>query len=64
MEVQIMFQNPIQMIQQFNQFRASFQGDPQQEVQKLLQSGRMNQAQLNQLQAMAQQFQTLLQSMK
>lgn len=58
------FQNPFQMIQQFNQFRASFQGDPQQEVQKLLQSGRMNQAQLNQLQAMAQQFQTLLQSMK
>lgn len=50
-----------QMMQQFQQFRANFQGDPKQEVQKLLQSGRMSQQQLNQLQAMAQQFQGFLQ---
>lgn len=29
-----------QMMQQFQQFRQNFQGDPKQEVQKLLQSGK------------------------
>lgn len=48
------------MMQQFQQFRQSFQGDPKAEVQKLLQSGKMSQQQLNQLQAMAQQFQQFL----
>lgn len=55
-----MFNNPMQMIQQFSQFKNSFSGDPKQEVQKLLQSGQMNQSQLNQLQSMAQQFSQLL----
>lgn len=49
-----------QMMQQFQQFKASFQGDPKAEVQKLLQSGKMSQNQLNQLQSMAQQFQQFL----
>lgn len=49
-----------QMMQQFQQFRHNFQGDPKQEVQKLLQAGKMSQQQLNQLQAMAQQFQSFL----
>lgn len=49
-----------QMMQQFQQFRANFQGNPKQEVEKLLQSGKMSQQQLNQLQAMAQQFQTFM----
>ena len=49
-----------QMMQQFQQFRQSFQGDPKAEVQNLLQSGKMSQQQLNQLQAMAQQFQQFL----
>lgn len=49
-----------QMMQQFQQFKANFQGDPKAEVQKLLQSGKMSQEQLNQLQAMAQQFQQFL----
>lgn len=49
-----------QMMQQFQQFRANFQGDPKKEVEKLLQSGKMSQQQLNQLQAMAQQFQGFL----
>lgn len=48
------------LVQQFNQFKATFQGDPQQEVQKLLQSGQMSQGQLNQLQAVAKQFMSLL----
>lgn len=48
------------LVQQFNQFKSSFQGDPQQEVMKLLQSGQMTQGQLNQLQAVAKQFMTLL----
>jgi len=54
------FQNPMQMIQQFNQFKKTFQGDPKAEVQKLLTSGKLNQQQLNQLQSMAQQFQQFL----
>ena len=49
-----------QMMQQFNQFRSSFQGDPKAEVEKLLQSGKMSQSQLNQLQEMAKQFQGLI----
>lgn len=49
-----------QMMRQFQQFKANFQGDPKAEVQKLLQSGKMSQNQLNQLQAMAQQFQQFL----
>lgn len=55
-----MFNNPMRMIQQFAQFKNSFSGNPRQEVQKLLQSGQMNQSQLNQLQSMAQQFSQLL----
>ena len=48
------------MIQQFNQFRANFQGDPQQQVQQLLNSGKMTQQQFNQLAGLANQFQQLL----
>lgn len=50
----------MQMVQQFQQFRANFHGDPKAEVEKLLQSGRLSQAQLNQLQQMARQFQQLV----
>ena len=49
-----------QMMQQFQQFRANFQGDPKKEVETLLHSWQMSQAQLNQLQAMAQQFRSLM----
>ena len=38
-----------------------FHGDPKAEVEKLLQSGKLSQAQLNQLQQMAKQFQSLMQ---
>lgn len=52
------FQN---MVQQFQQFKQSFQGDPRAEVEKLVQSGKISQQQLNQLQQMAGQFQQLMQ---
>lgn len=48
------------LIQQFNQFRANFQGNPQQQVQQLLSSGKMSQEQFNQLAGLANQFQRLL----
>ena len=53
--------NFAQMVQQFNQFKANFKGDPKAEVEKLMQSGRLSQQQLNQLQQMAKQFQSLMQ---
>ena len=49
-----------QLLQQFKQFKETFQGDPKAEVEKLLQSGRLTQTQLNQLQQMAKQFQSLM----
>lgn len=52
--------NFAQMMQQFQQFKANFHGDPKAEVQKLLQSGKMSQQQLDQLQAAAKQFQALM----
>lgn len=45
--------NMMQMIQQFNRFRQTFQGDPQQEVMKMVNSGQISQQQLNQAQQMA-----------
>ena len=51
------FQN---MMQQFQRFRATFQGDPKQEVEKLLQSESISQQQLNQVQGLAQQFMQFL----
>ena len=55
---------PMQMMQQFMQFKQNFKGDPKAEVQKMLQSGRISQSQLNQAQQMAQQFQRMLGGMK
>lgn len=48
------------VMNQFNQFRSTFQGDPQQKVQELLNSGQMTQAQYQQLSQMAQVFQQLM----
>ena len=48
------------MLQQLNQFRQSFQGDPKQQVQQLLNSGKMSQSQYNQLSQMATQIQNML----
>jgi len=52
--------NPMMnMIQQFQQFKANFQGDPRQRVQELLNSGQMSQQQFNYLSNLAQQFQSM-----
>lgn len=49
------------MLTQFQQFRQQMQGkNPHDEINRLLQSGSINQQQLNQAQQMAQQFQSLL----
>lgn len=50
------FGNMMNMMQQFNQFRSTFQGNPQQKVQELLSSGQMTQEQFNQLSNMAKMF--------
>lgn len=48
------------LISQFEEFRRNFQGNPKAEVERLLQSGRMTQSDLDQLQAMAAEFQKLI----
>ena len=53
------FGNMQNLMNQFQQFKSQFQGDPQQQVQELLNSGKMTQEQFNQLSGMAQQFQGL-----
>ena len=47
-------------VQQFNQFRSTFQGDPKQQVQNLLNTGQMSQEQFVQFSSMARDFEQLL----
>lgn len=47
------------MLQRFQQFRQNFHGNPQEQVQQLLNSGRVSQQQYNQAVQMAQQFQRM-----
>lgn len=47
------------MLQRFQQFRANFRGNPQEQVQQLLNSGRVTQAQYDRAVQMAQQFQRM-----
>lgn len=49
-----------QFVQRFEQFRRTFSGNPQQQVQQLLNSGRVSQEQYNRAFQMAQQFQKML----
>ena len=52
---------PMQMMQQFAQFRRMMQGrNPQQMVQNLLSSGQMSQAQFEQLKQQANELQKIL----
>lgn len=48
------------LVQRFNQFRQNFKGNPQQQVQQLLNSGRITQQQYNQAVQMANAFQRML----
>lgn len=47
-------------MQRFQQFQQMFKGDPRQQVQNLLNSGKVSQAQYNQAVQMAQQLQQML----
>ena len=49
-----------QMMQRFQQFRQQFQGDPRQQVQNLLNSGKVTQQQYNNAVQMAQQLQRMM----
>lgn len=48
------------LLNQYRQFRNSFQGDPQQKVQEMLNSGQITQAQVDQARNMATQFKGIL----
>lgn len=54
------FGNMMQMMQKFNEFKSSFHGNPQQQIQQMLNSGQMSQAQLNQYVQMAKQIQQFM----
>ena len=49
------------VLQQFQQFRQSFKGNPQEQIQQLLNSGRISQAQYNQAVQMANELQKYIQ---
>ena len=48
------------LLSSFSQFKSSFQGDPRQKVQELLNTGQMSPQQFEQLQVMARQLEGLL----
>lgn len=54
------FANMQQMIGAFNQFKQSFKGNANQQIQQLMNAGKVNQSQYNQAVQMAQQFQKML----
>ena len=47
-------------LSQFNQFKSTFTGNPEQQVKQLLSSGRMSQEQFNQLAQTANQLRKLI----
>ena len=54
--------NPINLLQQFMQFKQTYHGDARAEVQQLMNSGRVTQEQYNNAVQMAQQLQQMLMS--
>ncbi len=48
------------VLQRFQQFQQAFRGDPRQQVQQLLNSGRVSQEQYNQAVRLAQQLQRMM----
>ena len=55
-----MMQNQSNFLQKLQQFQQMLKGDPREQVQQLLNSGRVSQAQYNQAVQMANQFQKML----
>ena len=53
--------NPMaMMMQRFQQFAQGFKGDANQQIQQMMNSGKINQTQYNQAVQMAQQFRRML----
>lgn len=53
--------NPMSsLLQRFQQFQQTFRGDPRQQIQQLLNSGRVSQSQYNNAVQLAQQLQRML----
>lgn len=55
--------NMAQMVQQFRQFQQTFKGDPRQQVQSMLNSGQISQAQYDNAVKIANQFQKMLEKL-
>lgn len=55
--------SPMNIIQQFNQFKKNFKGNPQQQIQQMLNSGKITQAQYNAAVQKAQMLQRMLSGM-
>lgn len=51
--------NPQNFIQQFNQFRQNFSGDPRQKIQEMLNSGKVSPQQYQNAMQMANRFKSL-----
>lgn len=54
------FGNIQNLMAQYNQFKQTFKGDPQETVNRMLQSGQINETQVEQAKQMAQQFRSML----
>lgn len=52
--------NMMNLVQQFMQFKQNFNGDPKQQIQNLLNSGKVTQEQYNRAVQMAQQLQRMM----
>ncbi len=53
--------NPMgNLLTQFNQFRSTFSGNPEEQVKQLINSGKMSQEQFNQLAQTANQLRQLI----
>ena len=55
-----MMQPQNNIMQRFQQFAQMFRGDPRQQIQQMLNSGKISQGQYNQAVQMAQQFQRVM----
>lgn len=55
--------NPMALIQQFQQFKNSYTGNPQQQIQQMLNSGQITQEQYNQAVQTANMLRNILKRM-
>lgn len=58
-----MNQNPMQMMQQFNQFRQQYRGNAKEEAMRRIQQSNLSQSQLNELQNTANMFYSFAKNM-